>query len=268
MLGALPAGLPDAQRRQLDVALADFRQGVTDCAALSVRRPSWILTGVPDRHEGLLPQLLRHVPEETRGSAELQFMRHVARLGRPFWALREEHGTNAWIAAEIIEESRQMATATPGRRELLYEWSLQAGQPSLPEPHDDHAWASLCVLFDGNVCDLGGSAERWGHFLVHHLSKITAFFEGPQPGAPEHSDHGGDTDSGQAHIIADIRPQQTYMLDQLAALTGWKKSTLRAAAKSGELASHRATGATNSAYQIKGADFLRWQESRNQSRHR
>ncbi|MCB9895837.1 MAG: hypothetical protein H6839_15425 [Planctomycetes bacterium] len=268
VLGTLPAGLPDAQRRQLDVALADFRQGVTDCVALSVRRPSWVLTGVPDRHEGLLTQLLQHVPKESRVGVELLFMRHVARLGRPFSALRDQHEANAWIAAEVIEESRQMATATPGRRELLYEWSLQAGQPSLPEPHDDHAWDSLGVLFDGNVCDLGESAERWGHFLVHHLSSITDFFESRQAGAPAHADDGGHMQAAQAQSTAGIRPQHTYTLNQLAELTGWKKSTLRAAAQSGELVSHQATGATNSPYQIKGADFLRWQESRNQARHR
>lgn len=266
LLAVVPAGTTATAERELRVALADFRRHVPDLTALSVRRPAWMLTGVNGRCAGLVAGLIEQVPAALRPTAQVQLMRQVAQLGDRFWALMEQHRSNPWIAAEVIQEGCELMSATRGRRQLLYEWSLEVEQAPLPRPGDEQAWTSLRVLFDGATCDLGAASTTWGQFLVHHLRCIATHYEASEIAPLLTLEGSGEVQAG-SEAPAAINPSLTYTLDELAKVSGWKKSTLRAAAKAQQLNSHRATGAPNAQYKIKGSDFLIWEKTRSRDRY-
>ncbi|MCG3185207.1 MAG: hypothetical protein ICCCNLDF_03395 [Planctomycetes bacterium] len=266
VLATVPAGATAAAKRQLHVALAEFRKCIPDLTALSVRRPAWMLTGVQGRCAGLVAEFLDKMPKAVRSAVEEPLLRQVAQLGDRFWALLEQHRGNPWIAAEVIEEACNLRSATPGRRQFLQEWSLEAEHQPLPRADDEQGWATLRVLFDGSVCDLGAASTTWGQFLVHHLACITVHYEASEAAPSLTLEGGAEVQAGSEAPVA-INPSLTYTLDELAKVTGWKKSTLRAAAKAQQLNSHRATGAPNAQYKIKGADFLSWEKTRSRDRY-
>lgn len=266
LLAALPKGASTASERELRVALGEFRGCLPDLTALSVRRPAWMLTGVNGRCAGVAHDLLEKTPKAIRPAVEETLLRQVAKLGDRFWALLEQHRGNAWIAAEVIEEACKLTSATPGRRQFLYEWSLEAEQQPLPKPDEEQGWAELRVLFDGAVCNLGAAATTWGQFLIHHIASITRHYEASEPVPSGPLEGSAEVQAGNNKQVA-INPSLNYTLDELAKVSGWKKSTLRAAAKAQELNSHQATGASNAPYKIKGSDFLRWEKTRSRDRH-
>ena len=143
-----------------------------------------------------------------------------AKLGAPYWALRDQHETNPWISAEVLNEALRVVSGAQGGRMFLHEWSLNAGDGVLPAELDSAEWDELTALYDGDYCRLAGGATMLGQFIGTMLDPIV--------GLADTTAASGVFASVAPPVAQEaIQPKRVYTLKQLDEITGWPESTLR-----------------------------------------